>query len=288
VRETLLPVVLPSMGESVTEGTITALRKSPGDTVEIGETIIDVTTDKVDVEIPAPAAGRIKRFLVKDGDTVSVGALLAEIEPAGVSDTSSKPSAAPAPNPTAPAGATSTIVEMPAVGESISNATVGSWLRHEGDLIERDDVIVDVGSGDGKVEIPSPVGGRLLHIFAKEGETIAIGAPLCEIGAESAAAATPVATAPAAGAPAATASPPAKISAPDGKQPTPTVHAPPGVRRLARENGVDLSKISGSGPARRSRTSSIARFALLNGNVVAMTGLICLRATSAMIFGRSS
>src|SRR5580704_10424224 len=83
VRETLLPVVLPSMGESVTEGTVTGIRKSAGDNVEAGETLIDVTTDKVDVEIPSPAAGRIARVVVKDGDTVAVGALLAEIEPAG-------------------------------------------------------------------------------------------------------------------------------------------------------------------------------------------------------------
>src|SRR5450432_3772736 len=104
------------MGESVTEGTITALRKSPGDMVEAGETIIDVTTDKVDVEISAPATGRIKRFVVKDGDTVAVGALLAEIEQAGaVADKASKPNAAaPSSNPTAPAASASTIVEMPA------------------------------------------------------------------------------------------------------------------------------------------------------------------------------
>lgn len=254
MREALLPVVLPSLGESVSEGTITGIRKSPGDVVESGETIIDVTTDKVDVEISAPAAGRIKRFLVKDGETVAVGALLAEIDPAGVSD-----AAAPAPGPVT---ADSTIVDMPAVGASISQGTVGIWRRREGELVERDDVIVEIGTGDDKVEIPSPVGGYLLRIFAKEGQTIAIGAPLCEIGASPVAASPSISQTPPKPKPPA---PPAVVVARPTAAPIPagdglplTVHAPPGLRRLARENGVDLSKVSGSGPAGVIRRSDFA------------------------------
>src|SRR5580704_208334 len=167
VRETLLPVVLPSMGESVTEGTVTGIRKAAGDMVEAGETLVDVTTDKVDVEIPSPAAGRIARIIVKDGDTVAVGALLAEIEPSTSAEKSATPDASAA-----------TIVEMPAVGGTITQGTIRTWLKHEGDVVERDDSIVEVEIGDENVEIPSPIAGHLLRIFAKEGQNITIGAPL--------------------------------------------------------------------------------------------------------------
>jgi len=254
VRDVLLPVVLPSMGESVTEGTVTGIRKSAGDRVEAGETIVDITTDKVDVEIPSPAAGRIARFLVKDGETVAVGALLAEIDPSDSAESAPKTEVAPAAN--------ATIVEMPAVGASITQGTIRTWRRHEGDVVERDEVIVEIGAAESTVEIPSPVGGHLLRIFAPEGATIAIGAPLCEIGdapvaaaprADAApapalaAAATPKSGAPKESMSGAPSSPPAP--APSAHVPAPAVHASPGVRRLARENGVDLSKISGSGPA---------------------------------------
>jgi 2-oxoglutarate decarboxylase len=244
VRETLLPVVLPSMGESVTEGTVTGIRKSAGDMVEAGETLVDVTTDKVDVEIPSPAAGRIARFTVKDGDTVAVGALLAEIEPAPAG------TAGPAEKAGTQGASTSTIVEMPAVGASVDQGTVRSWLKHEGDVVERDDVIVEIAVGEEMVEIPSPVAGHLLRIFAKEGQKIAIGAPLCEIG-DARAAKSPAPEVPA------TAKAPASEIPAVAKPLTPSVHAPPGVRRYARENGLDLSKISGSGPSGVIRRSDI-------------------------------
>ncbi|HEY7980213.1 MAG TPA: multifunctional oxoglutarate decarboxylase/oxoglutarate dehydrogenase thiamine pyrophosphate-binding subunit/dihydrolipoyllysine-residue succinyltransferase subunit [Candidatus Eremiobacteraceae bacterium] len=246
MRETLLPVVLPSMGESVTEGTVTGIRKSAGDMVEAGETLIDVTTDKVDVEIPSPAAGRIARVAVKDGDTVAVGALLAEIEPVGSTKGSASSTAS-----------TSTVVEMPAVGESISQGTVRAWLKREGDVVERDDVIVEIAVGAEKVEIPSPVAGHLLRIFAKEGQSITIGAPLCEIGDAAAASAQVSETPPAAKSAASGTAPPAIAPAADGQHLASAIHAPPGVRRFARENGVDLSKISGSGPAGVIRRSDI-------------------------------
>ena len=244
MRDVLLPVVLPSMGESVTEGTVTGIRKSAGDRVEAGETLVDITTDKVDVEIPSPAAGRIARILVKDGETVAVGALLAEIDTSDSAESAPKPETAPAAN--------STVVEMPAVGASITQGTIRTWRRHEGDVVERDEVIVEIAAADATVEIPSPVGGHLLRIFAPEGATIAIGAPLCEIGDAPAAAAPRAVAAPAPSAAPATApkaeTPPAP-AAPPAKPAAPVVHAPPGVRRLARENGVDLSKINGTGPA---------------------------------------
>jgi 2-oxoglutarate decarboxylase len=254
VRETLLPVVLPSMGESVTEGTVTGIRKAAGDMVEAGETLVDVTTDKVDVEIPSPAAGRIARFIVKDGDTVAVGALLAEIEPSTSAEKSATPDASAA-----------TIVEMPAVGGTITQGTIRTWLKHEGDVVERDDSIVEVEIGDENVEIPSPIAGHLLRIFAKEGQNITIGAPLYEIG-DAAAAKAPAPESPAAPKPAPKdPEQPPRAQRVDGNHPSPVVHAPPALRRFARENGVDLSKISGSGPAgviRRSDLEAAAKTAL--------------------------
>jgi 2-oxoglutarate decarboxylase len=249
VQEALLQVVLPSMGESVSEGTVTGIRKSVGDHVDAGETVVDVTTDKVDVEISAPAAGRIARLLVKDGDTVTVGAVLAEIEPEGAVP------AAPAADASAPAEdgrPKPTVVEMPAVGGSIDHATVGAWKKNEGDLVERDDVIVEVAAGDGNLEIPSPIGGRMLRILAKTGDTVKIGAPLCELGDAAAVdqGRSLPEPAPAAPTPVEPATPLQVPVTPDGQgPPLKRPMAPPTVRRLARANGVDLTKVSGTGPA---------------------------------------
>ena len=237
--ETLVQVVLPSMGETVTQGTVTGIRKSVGDAIAAGETLIDVTTDKVDVEIPSPDSGRIARIAVKDGDTVEVGALLAEI-----ASESSAPTAG------------TTVVEMPSVGESIKSGVIGAWRKAPGDLVERDEVIVDVDADGTPIEIPSPVSGRLMRIVAQKDARVEIGEPLCDIGPADA---PPQTAAPSA--------PQAALSAParkDGEPPsaaasTKAAVAPPSplARRAAALEGKDLGSINGSGPGGAVRKADV-------------------------------
>jgi len=251
--DALVPVVLPSMGESVTQGTVTGIRKAAGDTIAAGETIIDVTTDKVDVEIPSPAAGRIARIVVKDGDTVEVGALLAEIQVSG-SENADKPaaeSASPAPSPN------TTTVEMPSIGEALKRGVVKNWHKAVGDMVERDDVIVEVDANGSLIEIPSPVSGRLTRIIAENGAVVEIGAPLCEIGPTDSVA-TPAAT---------IASPPAQeesrpkadvpLTAAAPQRSQPVAQCSPLARRAAALAGIDIAAVNGSGPGGAARKSDI-------------------------------
>ncbi len=243
--EALLQVVLPSMGESVTQGTVTGIRKAAGESIAAGETLIDVTTDKVDVEIPSPEAGRIVKILVKDGDTIEVGALLAEIQTAS-SDASPNPSTKIEAPQSAPG---STVVEMPSIGQALKRGVVRAWHKAAGDLVERDEVIVEVDADGSPIEIPSPVSGRLMCIVAGPGASVEIGAPLCEIGP---------ADAPAP----ATEPPPAKVapSAPPAAEPSKTGSdgAPsPLARRAAALAGTDIASIKGTGPGGAVRKSDV-------------------------------
>src|SRR5579884_2882942 len=134
------------MGESVTEGTVVEWRKQEGDPVAEGETIADVTTDKVDVEIPSPAAGTLRRIVVPAGGTAEVGAVLAELAVGGGADGAARPedgngAAAPvaqaeAPRPAAPrASAAAVEVTLPAMGESVTEGTVARWVKQPGDAV---------------------------------------------------------------------------------------------------------------------------------------------------------
>ena len=275
-------VELPALGESVTEGTVTRWLVAVGDTVAVDDPIVEVSTDKVDTEIPSPVAGVVEQILVEEDEDVEVGAALVVI-----GDGSSAPAAAPAAPtaeapaasapaaPEAPAAAAASAagsvsgqeVTLPALGESVTEGTVTRWLKEVGEQVEVDEPLVEVSTDKVDTEIPSPVAGTLLEIRIPEDEEAEVGQVLAIIGDSSAAAApaAPAAPAPAAAAPAPAtpAAPAAPASAPDTPA-TPAAPAADGeayvtplVRKLAKDNGIDLSTVKGTGVGGRIRKQDV-------------------------------
>ncbi|WP_030932541.1 2-oxoglutarate dehydrogenase, E2 component, dihydrolipoamide succinyltransferase [Streptomyces sp. NRRL S-646] len=250
-------VTLPALGESVTEGTVTRWLKAEGERVEADEPLLEVSTDKVDTEIPSPAAGVLASIKVAEDETVEVGAELAVIDdgtgapaaapapaaaeapapaaepaPAPVAEAPAAPAPAPAPAAEAPAapagGASGTDVVLPALGESVTEGTVTRWLKSVGDSVEADEPLLEVSTDKVDTEIPAPTSGVLLEITVGEDETAEVGAKLAVIGAPGAAPAAAPAPAAPAPAPAAAAPAPAPAApvAPPAPAPAPAAPAP--------------------------------------------------------------
>jgi 2-oxoglutarate dehydrogenase E2 component (dihydrolipoamide succinyltransferase) len=208
-------VQMPALGESVTEGTVTRWLKQEGDRVEVDEPLLEVSTDKVDTEIPSPAAGVLERIVAGEDETVEVGGELAVIgdgsssesapaeteepeqsapaeqaappeEPAPVPSSAEEP--APAPKPAAKPTGSGQAVTMPELGESVTEGTVTRWLKQVGDQVEVDEPLLEVSTDKVDTEIPSPVAGTLLEITAAEDETVDVGGQLAVIGDADAAA----------------------------------------------------------------------------------------------------
>ncbi|AQW50255.1 2-oxoglutarate dehydrogenase, E2 component, dihydrolipoamide succinyltransferase [Streptomyces violaceusniger] len=229
-------VTLPALGESVTEGTVTRWLKAEGERVEADEPLLEVSTDKVDTEIPAPSAGVLTSIKVAEDETVEVGAELAVIDDGGAAPAeapapaaepapAAQPEPAPAPAAEAPApapaaaapagGAEGTDVVLPALGESVTEGTVTRWLKEIGESVEADEPLLEVSTDKVDTEIPAPVAGTLLEILVGEDETAEVGAKLAVIGTASQGAAAPAAApAPAAPAPAPVQEAPAPAPAP--------------------------------------------------------------------------
>jgi len=203
---------MPALGESVTEGTVTRWLKKEGDSIAVDEPLLEVSTDKVDTEIPSPVAGVLQKIVVQVDSTVAVGAELAVIAesgsaakpatqtPAPVAAPTPAPVAPPAPTPTpvapvqvstpAPAAASSgaTIVSMPALGESVTEGTVTRWLKKVGEAVAADEALLEVSTDKVDTEIPSPVSGTVLSIDVPVDSTVAVGARLASIGVSGASA----------------------------------------------------------------------------------------------------
>ena len=232
-------VTMPALGESVTEGTVTRWLKKEGDSIAVDEPLLEVSTDKVDTEIPSPVAGVLQKIVVQVDSTVAVGAELAVIAesgsatkpaaqtPAPVAAPAPAPVAPPAPTPTpvapvqvstpAPAAASSgaTIVSMPALGESVTEGTVTRWLKKVGEAVAADEALLEVSTDKVDTEIPSPVSGTVLSIDVPVDSTVAVGARLASIGVSGASA------------PAAKPTPVAPVATPAPKPvPTPAPVAP--------------------------------------------------------------
>src|SRR5690606_23482252 len=251
------PVVLPALGESVTEGTVTRWLKQVGDTVQADEGLLEISTDKVDTEIPSPVSGVIEEILVAEDETVEVGALLAKIgdgsavapaadepaeseakeesEPAAESEASPSESApaesAPAADDAAaeaqpeaapaaqaaPAGDAKDIL-LPELGESVTEGTVTRWLKQIGDEVAVDEPLLEISTDKVDTEIPSPVAGVLQEILAAEDETVEVGSVLARVGSGAPAEAAPAEPAPAQeSAPAPAAEEPAAAPAPEAE-----------------------------------------------------------------------
>ncbi|HSI88644.1 MAG TPA: 2-oxoglutarate dehydrogenase, E2 component, dihydrolipoamide succinyltransferase [Pyrinomonadaceae bacterium] len=332
-------VVMPQMGESITEGTVSKWLKAVGDKIEKDEAILEISTDKVDAEVPSPGEGVLLEIRHQEGETVEVGTVLAVVgaegesaaaapavseqvaaepaqavaeapEPAKVADPEPEPlveTAAPAPEPqeepapAAPApepavataastGGDATEIVMPQMGESITEGTVSKWLKAVGDTIEKDEALLEISTDKVDAEVPSPSAGKLLEIKVQEGETVEVGAILALVGAEGATAA-----------PAPAADPqPAPAKAVDATQQAMSTDVPsvadakeevaarravqagngasssgngqpdvdelrrikssPLVRNIAREHGIDISRIPGSGMSGRVTKQDILSF----------------------------
>ncbi|MGF2952377.1 2-oxoglutarate dehydrogenase, E2 component, dihydrolipoamide succinyltransferase [Mycobacterium sp. THU-M116] len=309
-------VQMPALGESVTEGTVTRWLKQEGDTVQVDEPLVEVSTDKVDTEIPSPAAGVLTRIVAHEDDTVEVGgelAVIGDASDAGNSESGGsgaqapsrpEPAAQPEPEPAAPAqsqappratrpvqaSGDATPVLMPELGESVAEGMITRWLKKVGDSVEVDEPLVEVSTDKVDTEIPSPVAGILISITAEEDATVPVGGELARIGSEAGATAAP--TTPSRPEPAPEPAPqpktePAPEPAPQPKAepkpepkaeprpaPAPTAEPAPArptgesqgettpyvtplVRKLAHENDIDLTEVTGTGVGGRIRKQDV-------------------------------
>jgi 2-oxoglutarate dehydrogenase E2 component (dihydrolipoamide succinyltransferase) len=173
-------VTMPKLGETVTEGTVGSWLKNVGDDVAFDDPLFEVSTDKVDSEIPSPYDGVILEILVGSGETVPIGTVVVRIGPPGSTPGTSAPaaSAAVAAPAAAPAAASGVLhdLTMPKLGETVTEGTVGSWLKNVGDTVAFDDPLYEVSTDKVDSEIPSPYDGVLLEILVGAGETAAVGA----------------------------------------------------------------------------------------------------------------
>lgn len=277
---------MPQLGESVTEGTVTRWLKNVGDTVAADEALLEVSTDKVDTEIPSPVSGVLTEIIAGEDAVVPVGGALGVISESGAAanpSVQSQPEAtAPAPSapaPSAPApvqapapaaspasGAAATPVLLPALGESVTEGTVTRWLKAIGETVAADEALLEVSTDKVDTEIPSPISGVLLEITVPEDGVAQVGGQLGLIGTSASTATTQVATPSApeqvqpsqpAPVPAAQVAPVAPTSAPVAAINNSDAYATPIVRKLASELGVDLSKVTGTGVGGRIRKEDV-------------------------------
>ena len=303
-----LEVVMPQMGESITEGTVSKWLKNVGDTIGKDEPILEISTDKVDAEVPSPGAGVLLEIRHNEGDTVEVGTVLAVIGAAGEQPAAAPAEAvkAPEPEPTpepaaappaavaATAAATgvdvakpvsadtsgATEIVMPQMGESITEGTVSKWLKSVGDTIAKDEPLLEISTDKVDAEVPSPASGTLLEIKVNEGETVEVGSVVALVGTQSGAAA-PAVPAPEAKPEPAPTPQAAPVSAPVAAPVSAPISAPavsaasngnasvdelrrtkssPLVRNIAKEHGIDITRIPGSGMSGRVTKNDIVSF----------------------------
>jgi pyruvate dehydrogenase E2 component (dihydrolipoamide acetyltransferase) len=261
-------VIMPQMGESIFEGTITKWLKKPGDQVQRDEPLFEISTDKVDAEIPSPAAGTLTEIKVGEGATVQINTVVAVLseDGSGVSAASAAPKAeaataqadgnsAPAATaaPSIPASSKAVDVVMPQMGESIFEGTITKWLKKVGDTVAQDEPLFEISTDKVDAEIPSPTAGTLTEIKIAEGNTVQINTVVAVIGGAAGASATP---APAAAAPKPAAVPASPVAEPavaevEEAASADGVRSSPLVRKIAKEHNLDLSKVKGTGSSGR-------------------------------------
>jgi pyruvate dehydrogenase E2 component (dihydrolipoamide acetyltransferase) len=274
-------VIMPQMGESIFEGTITKWLKKLGDTVQRDEPLFEISTDKVDAEIPSPASGVLTEVKIPEGNTVQINTVVGVISDADgqaapsptVAETPKKAdSPSPAPSPAAvPAAETAapaslTDVIMPQMGESIFEGTITKWLKKPGDAVQQDEPLFEISTDKVDAEIPSPAAGILSEIKVQAGTTVQINAVVAVISAGGAA--VPAAKPSAQPAPTPATETPAEIeeeaeaeTAEHGER----VRSSPLVRRIAKENNLDLRKVPGTGSAGRITKEDILGFLAKGG-----------------------
>src|SRR3954452_12347686 len=231
-------VTMPAMGESVTEGTVLEWHKQEGDPIEADEVLVEISTDKVDAEVPAPAGGTIVKIHVAEGDTVEVGQLLAEISTNGANAASGNGGAAVVEKE--PAEAEGEIVDIvtPAGGESVTEGTILEWAVKVGQTDENGQTVVEISTDKVDMELPAPSAGTITELLAEEGETVTVGQVIARMRAGAGAA-------------------PAQEEAPSGNGAAAPLETPEGARvspvaaRIAAAEGIDLGQVTGTRPGGR-------------------------------------
>jgi multifunctional 2-oxoglutarate metabolism enzyme len=281
-RATTVQITMPQMGESVTEGTVLEWLKQVGDHVEVDDPLVEISTDKVDAEVPSPAAGTLVKIFAEPDSTVEVGAVLGEIETDGDAPAAERAPAPEAPDAEAsepaaaepaaaepaepaagepsepPAGGDGEVVDVafPEMGDSVAEGTVLEWRVKPGDSVAVDDPLVEISTDKVDAEVPSPVAGTVQEILVGPDETVAVGAILCRIGAGAA----PEAAADGPVQPEAKETRPAEAPAAAGNG----ANATPVAARIASAHGLDIDSITGSGP--RGRVTKEDVLAAVEGN----------------------
>lgn len=232
---TTVQVTMPQMGDSVTEGTVLEWHIKEGDQVSEDDVLVEISTDKVDAEVPSPAAGTVIKLHAAEGDTVTVGAVLAEIAPG-----EGNGATAPEPSGDAASGGETVEIVMPAMGESVTEGTILEWAKQPGEEIAEDETIVEISTDKVDAEVPAPVSGTIEEILAEAGDTVHVGQVLARMttGNGSAPAKAPE---------------PTSAPRPQGSAPPPpipdSIKVTPVAARIAAAHGIDLAKVQGSGPA---------------------------------------
>ena len=262
------PVIMPQMGESIVEGTITKWLKQIGDSVQKDEPLFEISTDKVDAEIPAPTSGVLTEIKFPEGATVGINTVVATLDgsmPAGNSTGASAQSSAPEAPPQVPQSGSKAGIEivMPQMGESIFEGTITKWLKKVGDSVKKDEPLFEISTDKVDAEIPSHVDGILTEIRAQEGETVQINGVVALIGG-TASGETPAPAQPAPAPQITKQSAQPTVAAPS-PEPTPVntgdkIRSSPLVRRIAKEHSIDLRYVPGSGSNGRISKQDILRF----------------------------
>ncbi|MGO9823139.1 MAG: multifunctional oxoglutarate decarboxylase/oxoglutarate dehydrogenase thiamine pyrophosphate-binding subunit/dihydrolipoyllysine-residue succinyltransferase subunit [Solirubrobacteraceae bacterium] len=283
-------VVMPAMGDSVSEGTVLEWHKQEGDTVAADETVVEISTDKVDAEVPAPVAGTVVKIHAGEGDTVAVGALLAEIAPGenGSAPAEQLPVSGESP-PTTPEeqvagavneaealaaqdGAAGKTIEIvtPTGGESVTEGTILEWAVKVGDQVSDGDTVVEISTDKVDMELPAPASGTITEILAAEGDTVTVGQVIARMTAGASAARDGEA-----------APQPAAPAAPPSVLPSDDAHISPVARRVAAANGIDLSHVTGS--ARGGRITKSDVLAAGNGAAASAAGTELIKGSGAAL-----
>jgi 2-oxoglutarate dehydrogenase E2 component (dihydrolipoamide succinyltransferase) len=246
-------VRVPTLGESVTEATVATWFKKPGDTVAVDEMLCELETDKVTVEVPSPAAGTLAEIVAAEGETVGVDALLANISE-GDSAAAPAPAKKTEAKADAPAASGASVdVMVPTLGESVSEATVSTWFKKEGEAVAQDEILCELETDKVSVEVPAPAAGTLSKILAGEGTTVEAGGQLAVIAEGAGGAAAPAAKE--AAAPAGD----TQYSTPAAGSGRSDVEDAPAAKKAMAEAGISRDQVQGSGRDGRAMKEDVAR-----------------------------